>query len=400
MNQPRATASRIAIIFHDFSPGGTERIAIRLAGAWAAMGRQVTIFCGTEEGPLRRLVAPQVDVIEISPAIRRSPLSRFRLGRAAAALVDRYSPDIVFAPGNFHLPVLAVLVGRLQRCRPGSVVKISNPLCKQGRRGWRAGLFKMVTRFLARRMSAFVAMSASLAEEAQAVLTQSRIVPIAEPNLDEAGQIPGSLAGVSTSPLIVTAGRFVPQKDFTLAIQSFAALGEASTARLAMLGDGVERTRIEALARRWRLADRVTFAGFVPNIRPFLDGARLLLLTSRFEGYPAVVIEALAAGVPVVATDCSPALHELITDADFGEIVADRSPEAIAAAIHRQLARPMPAFGKLTDSVRHNALRPSALAYLELFDSVHECLHGAAHRPGANAINANSHGTAPLPIGD
>lgn len=367
-------ATRIALVFHDFSPGGTERIAIRLAGAWSAMGREVTIFCGTQEGPLRDMVAPGVGVVEMSPPIRRSLSSRFRLGKAAAPAIDRYAPDIVFAPGNFHLPVLAVLFGYLRLRPPKAIIKISNPLNRRPR-GWRSGLSAMIMRKLAGKVDTFVAMSATLAEEARAVLTNARIIPIAEPNLDEGRHPPRKAAMVSSSPLIVTAGRFVPQKDFALAIQSFAALGDASTARLAMLGDGPLRSRVEALADRHHCHDRVTFTGFVPDISPYLQDARVFLLTSRFEGYPAVVVEALAAGVPVIATDCSPALRELIPSPDFGEIVTDRSPEALAAAIRRQMTRPMPDFDRLANSVRHNMLQSSASAYLTLFDAV------TAHRP-------------------
>lgn len=342
---------------------------MRLAGAWVAMGREVTIFCGTREGPLHDLVPAGINVVEMSPPIRRSLSSRLRLGKAAARSIDQYVPDIVFAPGNFHLPVLAVLLRHLRCCAPKSFIKISNPLSRR-RTGWRAGFSAVVTRFLARRVDAFVAMSVTLADEARAVLPHARIASIPEPNLDADSDRPGKPSAISSSPLIVAAGRFVPQKDFGLAVRSFAALGESSTARLLLLGDGPLKSKVEGIADRNGCKDRISFMGFVPDIRPYLQGARLLLLSSHFEGYPAVVVEALAVGVPVVATDCSAALRELIPGPEFGEIVGDRSPEAIAAAIRRQLGRPMPDVGKLADKVRHNRLEPSARAYLTLFDAV------------------------------
>lgn len=357
-------AGHIAIILHDFPAGGTERIAIRLAGAWAAAGRRVTIFCGAAEGPLRAMVPASVAVVEMQPPIRRGPGSRLRFGRKVAAVIDAAEPDILFVPGNFHLMVLRAMRGRL-RHRPPTVMKISNPLSDPDRLLPRA-VSRGAVGLVAADVDVFVAMSPALAAEARKELPSARIAVIAEPNLDGRDPLPSRPEGAD---LMVAAGRFVPQKDFGLLVRAVATLA-ADAPRVVLLGEGPERPRIERLIRRLRLDDRVECAGLVADIRPWLDRARLFLLPSRYEGFPAVVVEALARGVPVVATDCSPALHELITGPDFGEIVRGRSPEAFAAAVARQLARPRPAPEKLMAQVAGNRLDASAAAYLRLFDTL------------------------------
>src|SRR3954465_12545573 len=96
------TAQTIAICLHDFSRGGTERIAIGLAANWADAGRDVTILCGSEQGGLRETVDPRVSVLFLPPPIPRGFLSRWRLGRAMARRLARLGPEVIFLPGNFH----------------------------------------------------------------------------------------------------------------------------------------------------------------------------------------------------------------------------------------------------------------------------------------------------------
>src|SRR6476620_11394080 len=97
------TARSILICLHDFSRGGTERIAIGLAANWADAGRDVTIFCGNEQGGLRDMVDPRIKVVAVQPPIARGLLSRWRLGRAMARQLGKLQPDVIFLPGNFHL---------------------------------------------------------------------------------------------------------------------------------------------------------------------------------------------------------------------------------------------------------------------------------------------------------
>jgi glycosyltransferase involved in cell wall biosynthesis len=362
-----APGAHIAIVAHDFSAGGTERVAIRLAGAWAAAGRRVTIFCGAAEGPLRVQVPEAVQVVEMQPPIRRSVCSRLHFGTRAAAAIDAAGADILFIPGNFHLPVLRAMRGRFQQ-RPKTIVKISNPLpVLHGQMPDAIG--RLAVDLVIDDVDVFVAMSPSLAAQAGKILRRARIVVIGGPSPDgrivaPQPQRPGM------APLLVAAGRFVPQKDFELAVRTIAALDPAVPARLVLLGDGQQRPRIERLIRQSGLADRIECVGFIADIRPWLDQARLFLLTSRYEGYPAVVAEALAQGVPVVATDCSPALGELIVDEACGEIVAGRSPALLAAAVERQLAKPRPSRQRLARQVRDNHLDSAAAAYLRLFDAM------------------------------
>ncbi len=335
---PFAQATHIAIVMHDFSNGGTERIAIRLANRWARTGRRVSILCGTAEGPARALVDPGVAVIAVWPEIRRSPLSRFALGHALAECVGLLRPDLLFVPGNFHILVIATLAHMLGPDRPAIICKLSNPLRRPGRARPLQWLFERIVRRMTGAVDGFVAMSAALADEARQVLRRPEVRLIPEPNLDESYRPPRG-TGQRDGRTILCAGRLAPQKNFDLAVKAFARVDPAFDARLLILGEGEARLKLEILVDRLCLNDRVRFAGHVPDIRPALARASLFLLSSRYEGYPAVVVEALAAGVPVVATDCSPAMGEIMDDPTFGQVVP-ADPARLAEAMESLLLDP------------------------------------------------------------
>ena len=363
-------ARHIAIILHDFSTGGSERIAIRLANHWVQMGRRVSLYCGTEQGPARALVGPGVAVRCCSPVTVRSPLSRLWLGWRMARLVRQDAPEIVFSPGNFHLFILVFLARRPYVKRPAFVSKLSNPLRRGAVGQWPRRPIDAVMRLAVAPVNMLVAMSPALRAEAQAVFPGSRLAQIAEPILDKGQSARPEPPRSRDAPLILCAGRLAPQKDPLTAVRAFAQLPPALGARLIWLGDGPLHRQLVQEISRLGVGDRVAMPGHVSDIAPYLARADLFLLTSRYEGYPAVLVEAIAAGVPVVTTDCTVALQEILSSPDLGIVVPARYPAKLAAAIATQLDRPPPSRESIRRATEHHSLDASAISYLALFDRI------------------------------
>ena len=356
-------ARRILILLHDFSGGGTERVAIRLANQWAYLGRTVRIFCGTEAGPLRSLVDPGVEVEAACPRLPRGPLSRIHLGLALARAADRFRPDAVFGPGNFHLLPMAVF-GWSDRSGAAAFCKISNPLGPPNRgtpAGW---LRQQALRILTARLDGLVAMSPALRAEAARLLGRDRVAARWDPIF--AAGAAGSAESERDPTLIVAAGRLEPQKNFVLAIEAMAHLSRWTDARLVILGDGGERARLTRLIDRFGLHERVRLAGHVGDIRPWLSRASCFLMTSRYEGYPAALVEALADGLPAVVTPCSTALAEILPRAGLRAIVAPDAG-AIACALQNLLREPRQQAVDPLLRARHDEVRAAA-SYLDLMD--------------------------------
>ncbi len=347
------SAQRILICLHDFHRGGTERIALGLARDWTGAGRAVTILCGSLEGGLREDVDPRVRVVPLEPPVRRGFLSRLRLARAMARQLAALKPDLIFLPGNFHAP----LANSLRRATDAPIVlKISNPAVPAG-----VPFAFSIFRWLTRGVSGFAAMNRGLQRQLQPMLPGRPVVTLYDPVYLHA--VP---AARKSGDRLLWIGRLEPQKDPLLALKIMAA---ATGLRLTMLGEGSLRRDVEQGIQKLSLQDRVTLEGHVAAIEPFLAEADALLITSRYEGGPAVAVEALAQGVPVVSTDCSFLLHDLITSPEAGIVLRSRDPDLFAAALREILALPAAPQARQVLAAPFEP-RACAKAYLDWFDSL------------------------------
>jgi glycosyltransferase involved in cell wall biosynthesis len=360
-------ARSITVVLHDLPLGGGERIAIRLANRWAAAGRQVTILVGARQGPLGALIDPAVLVVECDPPIPRGKGSRRALGAAAAAHLSRHPADILFVPGNYHWPVMHAVGAMSDAARPGLVAQVGTPLYRHGRKGLKQLAYNIRTRLQFRRVDAAISLSDSMTADVDRVIGRQITQRIALPALNDERDNPPLTA--ASGRLIVAAGRLVPEKGFDVALRAFAAMNDR-TATLAILGEGPELANLQDLADYLDIADRVSFPGYVADIRPWLEKARLFLLSSWYEGYGAVVIEALAAGRPVVATDCTPAAYELLDHSVSGAVAPLGDVYGLALRLRRVLHAAVPCPRMLADRVAAYRIGPIADAYLRQFDAV------------------------------
>ena len=141
-------------------------------------------------------------------------------------------------------------------------------------------------------------------------------------------------------PVVLAVGRLTTQKDYPTLLRAFAVARRESPCRLVFLGDGEERSRLEALTRDLGIADVVAFLGFVQNPYAWMSRSHLLASSSRWEGLSMVLIEALAVGTPVVATDCPSGPREILADGEFGTLVPVGDVGALARAIGDTLRAP------------------------------------------------------------
>lgn len=283
-------------------------------------------------------------------------------------MLSAHRPDIVFAPGNFHLIVLAFAARRSQLSRPPFVCKISNPIIAPGSSSLLRKSLGAILRHALAPIDQLTAMSPLLAREAESLLAGRVLKCISEPILDHPAAPLRRRDSRSSEPIILCAGRLERQKDFALALRAFAELSPLCRARLVILGEGPERNALLALARQLGIESRVEMPGHVGNVSDWMRKARLFLLTSHFEGFPAVLIEARAAGLPVVATDCSIALSEILISPCHGEIVRMRKPGDIAGAIRRQLEAEFPDAIEVARGTERFEIRTIAPEWLKLFD--------------------------------
>jgi glycosyltransferase involved in cell wall biosynthesis len=165
------------------------------------------------------------------------------------------------------------------------------------------------------------------------------------------------------APLLVSVGRLVGMKDQATLIRAFARL--PGNYRLVILGEGRQRPKLKALAERLGVAERFDLPGHMENPFPYLARANLFVLSSRFEGSPNALMEALAVGTPAVATDCPSGPREILGDGRYGRLVPVGDPAALAAAIEQTLARP-PSAELLSQALERFDLERAVTAYLQV----------------------------------
>ncbi|HCF24575.1 MULTISPECIES: glycosyltransferase [unclassified Novosphingobium] len=154
--------------------------------------------------------------------------------------------------------------------------------------------------------------------------------------LAEAGPLPPDLAALKQrGPVIGYVGQLIERKNLETLLRAFAQLGHAD-ASLVLLGEGEERARLEALARDLAIADQVCFAGFRPDRLAWMSGFDAFVLPSFVEGIPRAMMEAMALGCPVVASDI-PGTRQLVDHGQTGLLFPPEDPAALALGIERAL---------------------------------------------------------------
>jgi glycosyltransferase involved in cell wall biosynthesis len=139
--------------------------------------------------------------------------------------------------------------------------------------------------------------------------------------------------------LIVCVGRLSAEKDQHTLLRALILLPASRQWRLVLIGEGPDRSALEAFARRNGLANRMVFTGYVPDPFVWMMRARVLVLSSIYEGFGNVIIEALACGTPVVCTDCPYGPQEILEDGRYGTLTPVGNPAAMATAIAAALDR-------------------------------------------------------------
>lgn len=330
---------KIALTLPSLGGGGAERIAATLASGWAQRGHTVTVVTLDE--------ARQEDY-PLSPTVHRVGLGLLRPsedfvqgvvtnGKRLIALrgfLRRARPDVVLGMTS-EIAILSTLAAT---GLPTIVIasERTHPPMMPLPRHWA---------WLRRKVYPRADAVAMLTQEGGAWLGQEipnahAIVmpnPVTWPMLDPApGPSPATLLDAGDR-VVLMAGRLIASKRFDLAIESFARVAAAvPRSQLVILGEGEERSRLEALARELDLETRVRLPGRVSNLGDWYQRAELLLVTSRFEGFPNIITEAMAHACPVISVDCPTGPRDLITDGQDGLLLpANPPPQQIADAVIR-----------------------------------------------------------------
>lgn len=387
----------IAVLLPALEGGGAERTMLNLADAIAGRGLDVDLVLCEARGAYLDHVPASVRLVALAPAPRlrawaaaaradpggvpamirpflHPPRSRIEIVRYLPPLVaylDRRRPQAMIAALT-DTNLIAVWAARLAATRPYVLVSERNHLSAalRQRRSLRRRLSLPLVRRTYEAADGVVAVSNGVADDLAATLDlpRRRVVTIYNPVIPapESGPAPPHpWLAPGMPPVVLAAGRLHPQKDFAMLLRAFARLRSRRPARLIVLGEGRLRPELEALARDLGAADDVDFPGFRSDPAAWMARAATFALTSRYEGFPNVLVEALSAGCPVVSTDCPSGPAEILDGGRFGRLVPVADDGAMTAALEATLDAP-PDRAALRDRARSFSVDAAVGRYLDL----------------------------------
>ncbi|MGK6315665.1 glycosyltransferase [Neorhizobium sp. DT-125] len=341
---------RKRIVFHvpSLRGGGAERVFVLMANEMAVRGHAVTLFVWNAEGPNAELIGPQVNLVTLGLAIHGEGFGKSAtlkgLARSAAFL-RREQPNAVFSAPEFAnlLTTLALLFGG---CRAAFFPSYHAAASLESN-GLGSRIAPILTRLIAWRATRAIAVSSGIGRDLSARGFHDDQVAVIHnplPPLHQRNAAPhawqAALAAMGEGPVVVTLGRLVPVKDHRTLLKAFSILDPAQRCRLVIFGDGPLKENLVAYAGELGISERVLFPGYVNDPAVCYAIADLFVLSSTSEGFGNVLIEAMAAGIPVVSTDAPHGPREILADGRFGALVPVGDAAALAEAIGKTLAEP------------------------------------------------------------
>lgn len=324
---PETPMIRLGICLPHLRMGGIEKGLVALLAPLMAQGIVVTLYLQRAEGVLLSQVPDKVRVVDCDAG------GVWMTSRALATDLRDNPADILLAATNALNIAVLLAARRLGRRAPRVVLGEHIPIAaflKTRKRPWlRRGLM----RWLYPRAAALVAPCAPLIDEHRALLGARCPVGVVLPN-PVTDRIAPDRPLPQRARHCVSLGRLAPEKDFALAIQAFAhVVARDPKARLTIYGDGPQRSALEALVNALNLNGQVTLPGHTGDVAAALAAADLYLCTSALEGFGNAIVEAQAAGVPVVSVDCPFGPRLLLRGGDAGLLVTSRDAAELGHAI-------------------------------------------------------------------
>lgn len=333
--------SPIAFFIPRLNGGGAQKVVVNLGNALVDLtDRPVHIVLSCAEGEFLDEVRREVEIVD---------LGKGRASRAIPALaryLRQVRPAVLCSSLNYA-NVCASLAWHMAG-RPCRLVLREDNVVKAPKGPWGNRLYGMLLQrlmgWLYPRADAVVALGDGVAQTLQdrGICTASDIRVIGNPVVIPSGDLSVDLPSTErtwSGNYIVAVGRLAEQKGFDVLIKAFAQL-TVQDVDLVILGEGPLRPSLEALRQDLGLNDRVHLPGFISGPSSVLAKSRLFVLSSRWEGLPIVLLEALAAAKPIVSTDCPGEVRGLLLDGALAHLVPTDDPVSLAEAITQALAVP------------------------------------------------------------
>ena len=360
---------RIAMLMPSLAGGGAEKAFLRVAAGFARRGFAVDLLVERAEGPYVELVPEGIRLLRLEARLSGTTLPKL------LRYLHRERPDVLLS--NLDWTNAFALIAKKFFARELRVVVRQAAVFSAALAESRFRIRGVVMRALKRLLpsaDAIIAVSRGVAEDLErhlpgAARDRVRVVPNPVVDSELAARAAAPVAhhwfADRRVPVVLSAGRLHFHKDFPTLLRAFSEVAQARPARLVILGEGPLLARLRALARELRIARAVDFPGFRTNPFAYMAKAQVFALSSTSEGLPSVLIESMACGTPVVATDCPYGPREILEGGRWGRLVPVGDHQSLAGAIRDTLDHPVEP-GLLVARAGRYAVEPSVDQHLRV----------------------------------
>jgi len=338
---------RLSFFIPHLHGGGAERVTVSLIKGLVVRGFAVDlVLVNRGEGAYQKEIPQECRIVDLGARRALTSISPF------IRYLKRERPEVLITALT-HVNVAALVARALSRVQVPLIVTEHNTFSAShpyAERQSTARFLPPLMRWLYPKADFIVGVSQGVVEDLKKVLRfdseKFRVIynPIVDDGLLKKAEEPLDHPWFREGepPLILAAGRLHISKDFPTLLRAFALVRKQIPARLVILGEGEERKELEDLARKLGIREDLDLPGFVENPYKYMKRATVFVLSSQWEGLPTVLVEAMACGCPVVATDCPSGPAEILENGKWGRLVPPGDPEALAKAILDTLERGVP----------------------------------------------------------
>lgn len=338
------SAGSVAFFLPSLNGGGAERVILNLAQGITERGLPVDLVLAAAEGAFLDQLPASVRLVDL-----HASRVLWSVGPLAGYL-RRERPRVLISSMNYA-NLVALWAARLAGRTTPVVVTVHTTLSESSRQQQRrltGHIWPLLLRTFYPWAYRVVAVSRGAADDLARAsgLPRDRVEVVYNPVITQATLAAARQApdhpwfAPEQPPVILGVGRLTRQKDFPTLIRAFAELRRRRPARLIILGEGEDRAQLTALTNELGVAQDVALPGF-RNAPAYMAASALFVLSSAWEGLPTVLIEALASGAQVVATDCPSGPREILQEGRLGALVPVADAPAMAQAMLEALERPV-----------------------------------------------------------
>jgi glycosyltransferase involved in cell wall biosynthesis len=335
-----SNTEKFAIYLPSLAGGGAERSMVNLAiGMSQQPGVQVDLVLAEASGPYMKSVPSSIRIVDLKAGrVMQSllPLSNYLRSERPKGMVAAMD----------HANLVAIWAKRLSGAATNIVACMQNTVSQDANNAanTRGRFIPMATKWFYPWATGVVGVSQGVVDDFVKLTGVSKNVmvihnPVVTPELFSRAEEPVDHPWLQEGqkPVLMGVGRLTKQKDFPNLISAFAEVRKQHDVRLMILGEGELRGELEQLIAQLGLQEHVALPGFASNPYAYMRRARMFVLSSLWEGLPTVLIEAMAVGTSVVATDCPSGPQEILKGGKLGRLVSISNHKALAEAISKTL---------------------------------------------------------------